>query len=74
MHNHKVGLHISTFCHVPSDEVAAEKGALNLNRELPAGFSPEGYHVIGKALTGTLSYGDVIDFGGRSLQVMKCTL
>lgn len=53
-----------------SYEVAAEDGVFNPERELPAGFTPEGFHVIGKAPTGTLADGDVIDLGNRRLQVM----
>ncbi|MCR4870554.1 MAG: MBL fold metallo-hydrolase [Atopobiaceae bacterium] len=51
-------------------EVAAEDGVFNPDRPLPEGFSPEGFHVIGMAPTGTLKDGDVIDLGGRTLQVM----
>ena len=53
-----------------SYEVAAEDGVFNPDRELPEGFSPEGFHVIGMAPTGTLADGDTIDLGGRTLQVM----
>jgi len=53
-----------------SYEVAAEDGVFNPDRPLPEGFSPEGFHVIGKEPTGTLKDGDVIDLGGRTLEVM----
>lgn len=53
-----------------SYEVATEDGVFNPDRPLPEGFSPDGFHVIGKEPTGTLHDGDTIDLGERTLEVM----
>ncbi len=52
------------------EEVADEVSPESVWKEFPAGFDPETYAIAGKAPTGTVEDGDVIDLGGRSLEVV----
>lgn len=51
-------------------DVAGEVSAESVWKALPEGFDPETYKVEGKAPTATVKDGDVIDLGGRSLEVV----
>lgn len=54
----------------PHEDVAGEVSAESVWKDLPEGFDPETYKVEGKAPTATVNDGDVIDLGGRSLEVV----
>jgi len=54
---------------VPHDLIKGEVEKDSLTRELPKGFEPGGYSIIGKPPGIPVSDGDIIDVGGRSLEV-----
>lgn len=55
---------------VPHEEVAYEVGAESVWKELPAGLDPETYAITGKAPDKTVKDGEIIDLGGRTLEVV----
>lgn len=52
------------------EAVAGEVSPESVWKEFPAGFDPETYCVQGKAPTGTVKDGEIIDLGGRTLEVV----
>lgn len=51
-------------------DVQAEIGEGMFAKPLPEGCDLDTYHIIGKAPTGTVQEGDVLDLGNRSLEVI----
>ncbi len=54
----------------PHEEIAYEVSEESVWKDFPEGFDPETYAEVGKAPTNTVKDGDVIDLGGRTLEVV----